>query len=86
MIRLDLWLTLTSGEKLRAAELVFGNTDPQGRYASALRYTPEYLADARAFPPGLARPGWPNWDANGAWPAQRTSVARLPTRWPASPK
>ncbi len=50
MIRLDLWLTLTSGEKLRAAELVFGNADQQGRYASALRYTPEYLADARAFP------------------------------------
>jgi len=50
MIRLDLWLTLTNGEKLRAAELVFGNADQQGRYASALRYTPEYLADARAFP------------------------------------
>ncbi len=49
MIRLDLWLTLTTGEKLRAAELVFGDADRQGRYASALRYTPEYLADARAF-------------------------------------
>lgn len=50
MIRLDLWLTLTTGEKLRAAELVFDNADQQGRYASALRYTPEYRADARAFP------------------------------------
>lgn len=50
MIRLDLWLTLASGEKLRAAELAFGDADRQGRYASALRYTPEYLADARAFP------------------------------------
>lgn len=50
MIRIDLWLTLTCGEKLRAAELVFGDADQQGRYASALRYTPEYLADARAFP------------------------------------
>jgi serine/threonine-protein kinase HipA len=49
MIRLDLWLTLASGEKLRAAELVFGDADRQGRYVSALRYTPEYLADARAF-------------------------------------
>jgi serine/threonine-protein kinase HipA len=49
MIRLDLWLTLVSGEKLRAAELVFGDADRQGRYASALRYTPEYLVDARAF-------------------------------------
>jgi len=50
MIRLDLWLTLVSGAKLRAAELVFGDADRQGRYASALRYTPEYLADTRAFP------------------------------------
>jgi serine/threonine-protein kinase HipA len=49
MIRLDLWLTLVSGEKLRAAELVFSDADRQGRYASAMRYTPEYLADARAF-------------------------------------
>lgn len=49
MIRLDLWLTLASGEKLRAAELAFGDADRQGRYASAVRYTPEYLADARAF-------------------------------------
>ena len=49
MIRLDIWLTLGTGEKLRAAELAFGDTDRQGRYASALRYTPEYLADARAF-------------------------------------
>jgi serine/threonine-protein kinase HipA len=50
MLRLDLWLSLTSGEKLRAAELVFGDADFQGRYASAFRYTPDYLADARAFP------------------------------------
>ncbi len=50
MIRLDLWLTLTTGERLRAAELVFGDADQQGRYASALRYSPEYLSDARAFP------------------------------------
>ncbi|MDP2787880.1 MAG: HipA domain-containing protein [Pseudomonadota bacterium] len=49
MIRLDLWLTLPTGEKLHAAELVFGDADRQGRYASAFRYTAEYLADARAF-------------------------------------
>jgi serine/threonine-protein kinase HipA len=49
MIRLDLWLTLATGEKLRAAELAFGDADFQGRYASAFRYTPDYLADARAF-------------------------------------
>ena len=49
MIRLDLWLTLTSSEKLHAAELAFGDTDRQGRYPSAFRYTPAYLADPRAF-------------------------------------
>jgi serine/threonine-protein kinase HipA len=49
MIRLDLWLTLATGEKLRAAELAFGDADFQGRYASAFRYTPDYLADTRAF-------------------------------------
>jgi serine/threonine-protein kinase HipA len=50
MIRLDVWLTQVNGGQLRAAELVFGDADRQGRYAGALRYTPEYLADARAFP------------------------------------
>lgn len=50
MIRLDLWLTLASGEQLHAAELAFGDPDQHGRYASALRYTASYLADARAFP------------------------------------
>jgi serine/threonine-protein kinase HipA len=49
MIRLDLWLTLTSGEQLHAAELAFGDADRQGRYDSAFRYTPGYLADPRAF-------------------------------------
>jgi serine/threonine-protein kinase HipA len=49
MIRLDLWLTLTSGEKLHAAELAFSDADRQGRYDSAFRYTPGYLADPRAF-------------------------------------
>ncbi len=50
LLRLDAWLTLHTGERVRAAELVFGNADFQGRYASALRYTPDYLADPRAFP------------------------------------
>lgn len=56
MIRLDLWLTLPDGERLRAAELACADPDGQGRYASALRYTPDYLADPRAFaldPAGL---------------------------------
>jgi serine/threonine-protein kinase HipA len=50
MIRLDIWLTLASGEKLHAAELAFGDVDRQGRYASAFRYRASYLADSRAFP------------------------------------
>ena len=50
MIRLDIWLTLASGERLQAGELVCGDTDRQGRYPSAFRYAPGYLADPRAFP------------------------------------
>jgi serine/threonine-protein kinase HipA len=50
MIRLDLWLTLHTGERLRAGELACGDADSQGRYASAFRYTPTYLADPRTFP------------------------------------
>ncbi len=50
MIRLDLWLTLPDGERLHAGELACGDADAQGRYVSAFRYTPAYLADARAFP------------------------------------
>lgn len=56
MIRLDVWLTLASGEHLQAAELVCSDADRQGRYASAVRYSPAYLADLRAFsldPAGL---------------------------------
>jgi len=48
MIRLDIWLTLASGEKLHAAELAFGNVDRQGRYASTFRYRASYQADSRA--------------------------------------
>lgn len=50
MIRLDVWLTLPDGAALRAGELACGDPDGQGRYPSAFRYTPEYLADPRAFP------------------------------------
>ncbi|MFN3543490.1 MAG: type II toxin-antitoxin system HipA family toxin [Thiobacillus sp.] len=50
MIRLDVWLTLPDGSRLRCGELAFGDTDAQGRYPSAFRYLPGYLADARAFP------------------------------------
>ena len=49
MIRLDIWLTLPDGAKLRAGELAFADADAQGRYASAFRYVPDYLADPRAF-------------------------------------
>ncbi|MDP2432783.1 MAG: hypothetical protein Q8O33_12220 [Pseudomonadota bacterium] len=50
MIRLDLWLTLQTGERLQAGELACGDADSQGRYASAFRYTPDYFDDPRAFP------------------------------------
>mgnify|MGYP000937143001 FL=1 len=50
MIRLDIWLTLPTGERLRAGELACANADGQGRYTSAFRYTADYLADPRAFP------------------------------------
>jgi len=50
MIRLDVWLTLATGERLQTGELVCADADHQGRYASAFRYTPDYLADPRAFP------------------------------------
>lgn len=50
MIRLDLWLTLPDGVRLHAGELACSDADAQGRYASAFRYTPAYLADPRTFP------------------------------------
>lgn len=49
MIRLDVWLTLPDGARLQAGELAFGDADAHGRYASAFRYVPAYLADPRAF-------------------------------------
>lgn len=50
MIRFDIWLTLPTGERLRAGELACTDADGQGRYTSAFRYTADYLADPRAFP------------------------------------
>lgn len=49
MIRLDVWLTLESGEKLLAGELACGDTDRQGSYPSAFRYAAPYLVDPRAY-------------------------------------
>lgn len=49
MIRLDVWLTLPDGARLTCGELAFADADAQGRYASAFRYVPGYLADSRAF-------------------------------------
>jgi serine/threonine-protein kinase HipA len=49
MIRLDVWLTLPDGARLQAGELAFAEADAHGRYASAFRYVPDYLADPRAF-------------------------------------
>lgn len=50
MIRLDLRLTLPDGESVHAGDLAFGDPDGQGRYTSAFRYTPAWLAHPRAFP------------------------------------
>lgn len=49
MIRLDAWLTLPDGVRRRVGELAFSESDPHGRYASAFRYTPEWLNDPTAF-------------------------------------
>jgi serine/threonine-protein kinase HipA len=49
VIRLDVWLTLPDGARLPCGELAFADADAQGRYASAFRYVPGYLADPRAF-------------------------------------
>jgi len=49
VIRLDVWLTLSDGARLPCGELAFADADAQGRYASAFRYVPGYLADPRAF-------------------------------------
>lgn len=50
MTRLNLWLTLTDGVCRQAGELAFSVPDRQGRYHSAFRYVPGWLAHRDAFP------------------------------------
>lgn len=49
MIRLDIWLTDARGNRLRVAEAAFAAADSHGRYESALRYTPDWLAHPARF-------------------------------------
>lgn len=50
MIRLDVWLTLPSGENVHVGSLVTADPDPiKGGVAGQFRYNPEYLSHPRAF-------------------------------------
>lgn len=49
-MRLDAWLTLPDGSSRRIGEIAFSDADQQGRYASAFRYTAEWLSTPGAFP------------------------------------
>jgi serine/threonine-protein kinase HipA len=47
---LEVYITLPNGEYLIAGELVFGDPDGQGNYASAFRYHEDWLDSENAFP------------------------------------
>jgi len=49
-MRIDAWLTLPDGDLFQVGEMAFSDTDQQGRYASAFRYTAEWLNAPGAFP------------------------------------
>jgi serine/threonine-protein kinase HipA len=52
MIRLDVWLTLPSGESVKAGTLIVADPDTArgGRLQGQFRYTSEYLKHPEAFP------------------------------------
>ncbi|MCF6291706.1 MAG: type II toxin-antitoxin system HipA family toxin [Desulfobacterales bacterium] len=51
MIRLDVWLTLPSGESIKVGALVAGDPDPvRGDLQGQFRYAPAFLEHPRAFP------------------------------------
>ncbi len=51
MIRLDVWLTMPSGESIKAGALIIGDPDSvRGGLPGQFRYTPEYLEHLQAFP------------------------------------
>ena len=50
MIRLDVWLTLPSGESIKAGTLISGDPDPvRGGLQGQFRYATEYLEHPQAF-------------------------------------
>ena len=50
MIKLNVSLTLTSGKKIPAGELVVADPDVQGRLQGQFRYSPNYLDFPESFP------------------------------------
>ncbi len=51
MIKLDVWLTLPSGESIRAGTLIVADPDPvRGGLDGQFRYASDYSANSRAFP------------------------------------
>lgn len=69
MIRLDVWLTLPTGESIKAGTMVTADPDPArgGKMEGQFRYTSEYLEHDKAFPldPLNLKPLSPkNYDAN----------------------
>lgn len=51
MIRLDVWLALPSGQRIKAGALIVGDPDSvSGGLQGQFRYAPEYLDHPRAFP------------------------------------
>lgn len=51
MIRLDVWLTLPSGESIKAGTLINGDPDPiRGGLQGQFRYATEYLEHPQVFP------------------------------------
>ncbi|MCK5227186.1 MAG: type II toxin-antitoxin system HipA family toxin [Desulfobulbaceae bacterium] len=50
MIRLSVWLTTPSGEKIKAGELVVDDPDAQGALMGQFRYDPDYPVHPKAVP------------------------------------
>ncbi len=50
MIKLNVWVTSSQGETIRAGDLVVADPDLQGRLEGQFRYSQEYLAHPAVFP------------------------------------
>ena len=48
--KLNVWLTLPTGEVLKAGELAVKDPDTRGALQGQFRYSPEFLEDPKAFP------------------------------------